>query len=349
MIGVLERRRRSVFVASLAVAATAFALLAAPNAMAGHVNCGDTISASTTLDSDLANCPNDGVVIGAPGITLNLAGHSIDGSGSNPGGQGVDNSAGHDNVVVRAGRITDFFDSVLLRNASHNTLSYLDTAGGGFRLEDASDNLLDHVSLFGAGLSIINDSDRNRLQRSSITGAGAGVSIIPNNIGFFPTPDRNVLDGNSLRANGYGVVAISNTYTTLIRNDISGNAGFGVLVALSGGVVMDRNSVTGNNVGVDVSGLSQLTSLLRNDFSGNSSDGVLVEEGTTKTTIDRNTANGNGDDGIDVDSVSTTLSRNLANANGNLGIEAVAGVTDGGANKARGNGDPRQCTNVSCT
>jgi hypothetical protein len=29
-------------------------------ALASHVSCGDTITADTTLDSDLADCPNNG-------------------------------------------------------------------------------------------------------------------------------------------------------------------------------------------------------------------------------------------------------------------------------------------------
>ena len=71
--------------------------------------------------------------------------------------------------------------------------------------------------------------------------------------------------------------------------------------------------------------------------------------GTTGTTvIERNVSNGNGDDGIDVDTAKAVISQNSANDNADLGIEAVPGVTDGGGNKARGNGDPAQCLNVSC-
>ena len=47
-------------------------------------SCGDVITQDTTLDSDLIDCPGDGVVIGASGITLDLAGHTIDGL---PGGR----------------------------------------------------------------------------------------------------------------------------------------------------------------------------------------------------------------------------------------------------------------------
>ena len=51
-------------------------------ALASHVGCGDTITADTTLDSDLVNCPNNGIVIGAEDVTLDLNGHRIDGDGT---------------------------------------------------------------------------------------------------------------------------------------------------------------------------------------------------------------------------------------------------------------------------
>jgi hypothetical protein len=64
-----------------AVVVGAFVFAVGP-ASANHVSCGDTIVADTTLDSDLVNCPNNGVVVGAEDITLDLNGHRIDGDGT---------------------------------------------------------------------------------------------------------------------------------------------------------------------------------------------------------------------------------------------------------------------------
>jgi hypothetical protein len=41
------------------------------------VSCGDVITADTTLDSNLVDCPSNGIVIGADDITLDLNGHRI--------------------------------------------------------------------------------------------------------------------------------------------------------------------------------------------------------------------------------------------------------------------------------
>ena len=83
---------------------------------------------------------------------------------------------------------------------------------------------------------------------------------------------------------------------------------------------------------------------------GNGSDGIKVQGGTTtgRIALEHNVATGNGDDGIDVDNPRTTITRNTANDNGDYGIEAVPDVIDGGGNKARRNGTPAQCLNVSC-
>ena len=64
--------------------ALALALLLAlggSQALANHVQCGDVITQGTTLDSDLIDCPGDGLVIGADNITLDLNGHTVDGDG----------------------------------------------------------------------------------------------------------------------------------------------------------------------------------------------------------------------------------------------------------------------------
>src|SRR3954453_19115412 len=45
------------------------------------VSCGQTLTQSVKLANDLSNCPNNGLLIGADNITLDLNGHTIDGDG----------------------------------------------------------------------------------------------------------------------------------------------------------------------------------------------------------------------------------------------------------------------------
>ena len=84
-------------------------------ALAGPLSCGDTITVDTTLDSDLLDCPNNGIVIGADDITLDLNGHTIDGDDAlvDPCPEnefcdvGVAND-GHNGVRIKGGDISGF-------------------------------------------------------------------------------------------------------------------------------------------------------------------------------------------------------------------------------------------------
>jgi len=75
-------------------------------ARVGNVICGQTLTESTIVENDLANCPGDGLVAGADGITIDLNGHMIDGQ-TIPTGNGIAIS-GFDGVVVENGTITGF-------------------------------------------------------------------------------------------------------------------------------------------------------------------------------------------------------------------------------------------------
>ena len=97
----------------LALTVASFTVLGASSALASHVACGDTITTDTTLDSDLVNCPNNGIIIGANNITLDLNGHTIDGDATPvdpcPEGEacdvGVLNRAGYDRLTIVGGTI----------------------------------------------------------------------------------------------------------------------------------------------------------------------------------------------------------------------------------------------------
>jgi large repetitive protein len=49
------------------------------------LGCGDVITVDTRLDGDLLDCPDEGLLIGADDITLDLDGHTIDAAGIRAG------------------------------------------------------------------------------------------------------------------------------------------------------------------------------------------------------------------------------------------------------------------------
>src|SRR5436190_11896920 len=111
-------RRGSLAILALAVAV--WLTLGVSQASASPVSCGDTITTDATLHKDLVNCPNNGLVIGADNITLDLNGHTIDGDGK-PFGcvvtaiceVGIANGDGHAGFTTEGGSVKVFEFGVL--------------------------------------------------------------------------------------------------------------------------------------------------------------------------------------------------------------------------------------------
>ena len=128
------------FLAILALAFAGGLAFGAGQASANHVSCGDEITADTTLDSDLVDCPNNGIVIGADDITLDLNGHRIDGDGTKfadcPKDEFCDFgvlNVGHDGVSVKKGSVRDFFNAgVLIGSVRDNRVMDVSSKGNGF-------------------------------------------------------------------------------------------------------------------------------------------------------------------------------------------------------------------------
>jgi parallel beta-helix repeat protein len=323
--------------------------LAASPAAATHVQCGDVITQGTTLDSDLVNCPGDGLVIGAAGITLDLAGHTIDGTGPGAGGHGVRN-VGADNVVVVNGRIQQFqFGvSILLSDANFLTGLTLTDSGSGVYLEEASlTRILDNdIRSSGAGVTLFRKGNFNVIRGNSLSGNGTAVFVV----GFSPSerPEQTEIADNDVFGNSTGIFVGVSLHTKVRGNRVVDNAEDGIFEGSAGlsrieGNIASRNGFSG--IAIFNSDEAVVTG---NRTWDNGRDGVLVGTSARRATIRDNFSNGNGDDGIDVDAAGTTVARNKANVNVDLGIEAVPGVIDGGGNKAHGNGNPAQCINVSC-
>jgi hypothetical protein len=140
-------------------------------------------------------------------------------------------------------------------------------------------------------------------------------------------------------ATGIDLLSAGNDFNWIEGNFVAGNGRPPVPMqfAQNNGIAIDgsRNVVLGNTV------------------VANTEDGVLIGEPAfgahaDETLVKRNHAARNGDDGVDVNDPGNTLAANTADDNGDLGIEAVAGVIDGGGNRASGNGNPLQCLNVFC-
>jgi parallel beta-helix repeat protein len=368
----------------LALTVLGVLVLGGGQAQASHVDCGDTITTDTTLDSDLVNCPNNGIVIGADDITLRLGGHRIDGDAAEAVGcdpdleicdVGVAND-GHDGVVVRGGRVREFSYGVFLARASHNRALGIASSRNLFfgavmgrssrsliRNSSFSQNIPpegDGIGLFGcrririvdsairdnAGPGIhVDDSTKNVIKENLFVRNGPAILI--------SGADRNRVRDNQIR--GGGVLVGPGD-----RNVIAGNR----VVRASEGIAIEdgRGNLVAHNFVVHATGRSGIrlgigrpsiggadNVVRRNRVKDSHGDGFHVYKKDGHSLLKGNVARGAAGDGFDVERRSTKLTRNRAVRNGGLGIEAVRGVIDGGGNVARHNGNPLECTNIVCS
>ena len=374
-------RMRALLITSAAFAAAM--CFAAGQAQANHVACGDMITTDTTLDSDLTNCPNNGILIGAGDITLDLNGHTVTGNRELvepcPKDEfcdvGVLND-GHDGVTVRDGAVREFAFGAFVAGARHNRVLGISSSKNvffGFIIVESARSVVRNSSGSnnpapeGDGMGLFG-SHHMRILHNSFRRNPLGIhvddsthNLIKGNrfsrnfeSGIFLThADRNQVRRNRCLDNRGCIAAAHGRRNVISGNRISGGvAGIGLervrgtLVARNVVVHPDRSGIYLGFRNPPIGGSHNL--VRRNRVRGSRGDGFVVREHDGDSRLRRNVAIGSGDDGFDVESRSSTLTRNRALRNAGLGIDAVRGVLDGGGNIARHNRGPRQCRHISC-
>lgn len=225
------------------------------------------------------------------------------------------------------------FDSRELRFRKNTVVANGDI---GFFISGLDDSALESnsVSRNPEAAILLDHGNGNEFSRNRVSRGGDGIVV---------SGDGNTVAGNLLFDTG-----------DCVGN--CGNGGYGISLEGGTGNVIDGNTVArSHQAGIRLASFQEFggpptdgNSVRRNLIQSSAFDGLLVEATATDTAVERNTAVGAGDDGIEVDTAAATLARNLAARNGDHGIEAIAGVTDGGGNKAVANGNPNQCVSVAC-
>ena len=352
-------------------------------ATADHVSCGDKITTDTRLDSDLRNCPNNGIVIGADGVTLNLNGHTIDGDGERFAACPRDKicdvgvvSIGHDGVTVRGGSIRQFDYGVLVGSARRARVLDVSSAQNrlfGFAVFNSVRSLVRdslgsaNLAPDGDGMGLFGSHDVRILHNTFRHNPGPGIHIdestdnlIQGNLFsqnapaiFISASNRNQVRGNRIVRDREGILVAPGNRNVIARNRVYQAVG-GIGIEVGRDNLVARNIVvgarrTGIRLGIGEPSLGGSSNVVRGNLvRGGGGDGFVVFRRDDHSLLRRNVAVGAGDDGFDVRSRTTTLTSNRAVRNADLGIEAVRGVIDGGGNRASGDGDPRQCVNVRC-
>ena len=365
---------------AVVLALTVLGLLTLNGAEAANTQpkCGETITADTTLDGDLLDCPNHGIVIGADDITLDLNGHRIDGDGTpaagcNPRKEfcdiGVFND-GHDGVTMRDGSVREFDAGVFgfkARASRVLDISSKKNTSFGLMFNELSHSLIrdsagsnnippegDGMGVFGwHDVRIVDNTFRNNPLGLHVE--DSTDNLIKGNLfsrdGLFLQADRNQVRRNRF-VDRAGILVGPGSRNVIARNRVSR----GISIEKGRANLVERNVIVdaiqvGIILGVDLDGFSigGVDNIVRrNEVRGSGADGFLVNEKEKHSVLKRNVAVGSRDDGFDVENRSTRLAKNRAANNRDLGIEARRGVIDGGGNRASGNGDKRQCVHVKC-
>ena len=258
-------------------------------------DCGRVITRTTTLTSDLGPCYNDGVVIGADHITLDLGGKRIFGFAGPSDGKAVGvRLQGRTGVQVISGTVSGFDAGVVVNGGSANTLAQLivkDNVGP----DDA------FTSTYGDGI-FIDGSPGNRILGNTITHNGIFDGIGING----PLSNANTIAGNVIDGtvgpsdggpSGEGIIingATGNGPTTFISSTrVENNV---VRNSASAGIA-NVNEIKGSIVGNTVEG-SGATNSIGNGIGV--SVGRNWDKGPTQMLVAGNQIHGNGVDGIRV-------------------------------------------------
>jgi len=298
--------------------ASASARTAAPET----VTCGEVITHSIVLANDLSCSFGQTVLtVGADHITINLAGHTLQGIF----GPAL-SSAGRRYVTIENGSLGDNAIALRVTGDRHDTVRNLVAAGGGE----------------GSGASFSGGSYNRVLDSTLLSGPGFAPLELENE-------SEDVVAGNTAISQqglkigpGGGARVVRNTTSTV---DVTGS-----------GNLIEANVMT--PVPPAVAGLvieGDQNRVIRNHVSSGLAGGQVVQflEGISVTGSDNalgaNTAVDSAGDGIHILTADNRVTANVANDNGAFGIEAVPGVIDGGRNRASGNGTPAQCLNIDCS
>jgi nitrous oxidase accessory protein NosD len=286
---------------ALLVALPAGAANASTKLAATVVTCGQKILVSTRLANDLHNCKGTGLVIGADHVTLDLAGHTVDGvNAAGSDGIAVD---GHVGATVKNGSVRDFYVSgVALRNAPHALLTDLRIthigAGGG---EDQA----------SAGVLLQSSGD------SAVT-----HSFVSNNVNAYQSD---------------GIDVLSSPRTLIAGNHVVRNSWYGMFVDESPhSRILDNVFGQNPNQGVEVNAGSDWTRVSGNRAWGNAANGI-VAGAVSHLLVSDNVATGNGENGLFFfDLHHSAVRGNRASGNGG-GIELNGGQFGSSDNSVVGN------------
>lgn len=317
----MNRLTRKVAISAALTVVAAMTFLANP-AHAVVLNCGDVITVNTTLTADVGPCPNEGLIINASNITLNLNGHKVFGQ-ANPGqGAGILINFNRANVTVTSGEVYGFDAGVgVFTGTGHRIQSMwlhdnVGPEGGDFgdgvTLQGTDNsfvigNLVERNGPYD-GIGMFGNTDGNQIIGNVVrdnaslgTHHGEGAVMQDTGIRLEPGSDGNLVQSNSVTGNGLdGIEIFANSDNNIVRfNAVSGNGfndnpdgglrvgdGINAFSGANGNLI--QSNVSSNNAG---SGVKMYGNALANTMRTNVALGNNAQPNAVSTGYDLNDLN----------------------------------------------------------
>ena len=305
--------------------------LPASSVQADPAGCGQVLTRSITLSNDLLGCPGDGLVIGTGGITVDLNGHLVQGTGL---GVGVRNP-GHHDVTIRGGTIRNFDGGVLLSEAQRNVvagITFDQTELGAVHLTGADGGQVrdNHVTGFGgAAFHLIGGASSNVVAGNTVA-AGNGEAIVVEG-----GSDHNRLEGNRLSGSSNSGIRVDySSNTTVVGNLVAGGSDAAITMTGSPRSVIQSNTVQGvGDAAILLTGST--ANVVRFNTLGQTADAGVVLSGVSDSLIKANTMSHSGDAAISLElgSSNVRIIDNQASHSSDAGVF----LGDGVGNVVRGN------------
>jgi parallel beta-helix repeat protein len=276
----------------------------------GDVHCGQTITRDTTLRHDLNGCRGNGIKIGADGVTLDLGGHTVDGTNA-AGGEGIVVD-GHPRVTIRNGRVRQFrVNGVAARKSPRVRITHLDVeaiGAGGKENEPVS-----------AGI-FVQDSDNAEVMVNRTSNAVKAYQA--DGIVVLDTKRPHVVGNRSSKNAWNGIAVVNSPKADIQRNRTEQNTNSGIFTANANGATIDGNT-SNRQQNPDTGGIVVLSTksetVTDNQTNGNTT-GISIELGVGSATVARNKVSGGGDGIALLESDGNTVTRNQVTKVGGVGI-----------------------------
>jgi parallel beta-helix repeat protein len=243
-----------VFVGLLGVAS----LLPASGASAAVVQCGQFITVDTTLENDLLNCPGNGILIDGNNVTLDLGGHTVDGTGS---GDGI-SILGTADVEVVNGVIRDFANGVQISQALRTTVenvTVVGSRGGAIGVVESENTVVGENTIHSGltGISVLNGV-ATQIENNHVVSAtsGIGVTTISSPGGGVPPNSSGVtIEGNHvIRSTSDGIRIGPAVVEVTVADNVAVRNGDDGIEVLSDGVTIEGNRANSNgDLGIEAS------------------------------------------------------------------------------------------------